>query len=149
MILLGICNERKRSGVARRQLQSDTLPSSRNRSASKKSPVAVSEDRKKKTHTNRKEIPHHPLENRAQQQQHRPNKEENPRDTTQTRRTAPAHHHHGEAESRDDKADKAHGRRIGEAFVGIADVRDLGSEVEFLKELGGEGDVCGSVVEGG
>jgi hypothetical protein len=103
----------------------------------------------KKTHTNRKEIPHHPLENRAQQQQHRPNKEENPRDTTQTRRTAPAHHHHGEAESRDDKADKAHGRRIGEAFVGIADVRDLGSEVEFLKELGGEGDVCGSLVEGG
>ena len=99
--------------------------------------------------THREEIAHNPLKDSTQQQQDWPHEEKNARHSTEARRTTPTHHDHSEAERRDYKTDETHRRRVGISFVRISDMRDLGCEVEFLEELGGQGDVCGSLVERG
>ena len=48
---------------------------------------------------------------------------------------SPAHHDHGEREGRDDEADEAEGCRVGVALVGVADVGDLGCQVELDRSL--------------
>lgn len=102
-----------------------------------------------KPNTYRKEVPHNPLKHRSQKQQHRPNEEEDTSHATQARGSAPSHHHHCEAESRDDEAHKAHGRRVGEALVRIADMWDFRGEVELFEELWGDREVGRDLVEGG
>lgn len=99
--------------------------------------------------THWEEVAHNPLKDSTQQQQDRPDEKENPQHAAEARRTTPTHQYHSEAESRDDKADKAHRRWVGISLVRISDMGDLGREIELLEELGRQGDVCGNLVERG
>lgn len=99
--------------------------------------------------TYREEIAHDPLKDGTQQQQDWSYKEKYAQHTAQTRSATPSHHDHGEAECRDDEANEAHRRWVGISLVCVPDMRDLGSKVELLKELGRQGDVRGSLVERG
>lgn len=97
--------------------------------------------------TYREEITHDPFEDSPQQQQDWPYEEKYAQYAAQTRGATPSHHDHGEAECRDDEANEAHRRWVGISLVCIPNMRDLGSKVELLKELGRQGDICGCLVE--